>query len=420
MSNIAIKKITKLLRMSDENVLTDLFARMEKLTGKKGVAEKIYEENEQIAKQKLEDMGIVKEKADAQYVEAEILKKTGEADNSFFEFLGRPDFGVPEGYARMIELAKEIRPGEEKGFFLKEEKLKDLVFLNPPKNIIKALNYKDAKELLDKESIYHIFAALRFAESERWLNESFLRPYYDLIPDNFQEREIKIEILPQKWAEIGEKFVGKKLHNISHLKEAGMIFVVPTKRNGFLGQSLETFTLIFHYLYEVKFYSDLFQKYFSLPNLGTRLVEFLAARVSSAPLPREGNFWRIIPRYLAKLNESDQRLFEPHINPEPLHWLKAENDIDAFVAKNPQIKLAFWRGVDDFAGDIFPAGKKGEDIVSFDLIDNIISLSRGSIGKYMYHQQEALWNKIFIEFMGQDGIEKSIIDNLEKGFIELK
>ena len=131
----------------------------------------------------------------------------------------------------MIELAKEIKPGEEKGFFLKEDKLRDFIFLNPPKNIIKELGYKDAKELLEKENIYHIFAALRFAENERWLNEFFMRPYHDLIPDNFEEREIKIEILPKKWAEIGEKFVVKKLHNISHLKEAGMIFVVPTSHN---------------------------------------------------------------------------------------------------------------------------------------------------------------------------------------------
>ena len=43
-------------------------------------------------------------------------------------------------------------------------------------------------------------------------------------------------------------------------------------------------------------------------------------------------------------------------------------------------------------GEIFPAGKKGDDIVSFDLLDNVISLTHGGLGKYLYHQQEALWN----------------------------
>jgi hypothetical protein len=270
--NKAIKKIAKLLRMPDEKNLAELFLKMEKLTGKKDVAEKIFSENQKMVQHKLEALDIKEGKADAQYVESEILREIKQADESFFNFLGKPDFGAPDGYKRMIELIKETKPGVEKGFFLKEEKMKNFIFLNPPKNIMNALGYNNVGELLKNENIYHIFAALRFAENERWLNDFFLRPYHDLIPDNFEERDIKIEVLPRKWAEIGEKFVGKKLHNISHLKEAGMIFVVPTHKDNFPGQSLETFTLIFHYLYEVEFYSKLFQKCFVLPDLGLRIV----------------------------------------------------------------------------------------------------------------------------------------------------
>ncbi len=123
---------------------------------------------------------------------------------------------------------------------------------------------------------------------------------------------------------------------------------------------------------------------------------------------------------MAKIDNSDPRLFEPHINPEPLHWLKAERDIDRLASENPQIKLSFWQGDDDFVGEIFPAGKQGEDLVSFDLIDNIIFLARGGVGKYLYHQQEALWNKIFIEFMGLEKLEELLMDNLGKGYVELK
>ena len=419
-TNIAVSKLAKLLRMPEEKTLADLFVKMEKLTGKKGVAEKIYNENQKMVNQKLTDLAIPVEKADAQYVETEILRKIKEADASFYNFLGKPDYSSADGYKKMIEVVKEAKPGEEKGFFLKEEKLKNFIFLNPPQNIIKELGYKNAEELLAKENIYHIFAALRFAESEKWLNQIFFRPYHDLIPDNFEEREIKMEVLPEKWAKIGEKFVGKKLHNISHLKEAGMIFIIPTKQNGFSGQSLETFTLLFHYLYEVEFYSRLFQKAFSLPNFGLRLVEFLSAKVSALPLPEDLNCWRIIPRYLGKLNDSDPRLFEPHINPEPLHWLRAEKDIDELAQKNPQIKLDFWRGIDDFVGEIFPAGKAGEEVISFDLIDSIIFLGRGGIGKYLYHQQEALWNKIFVDYMGREKLEEILVNNLEKGYVELK
>lgn len=412
-----IQKIAKLLR-TPKPVLVDLFEKMEKLTDKKGVAEKIYQENQKIVKQKLEELNIPEEKADAQYLETEILKKTSQADQSFYQFLGQPDYSSQSGCQQMINLIEDIS-GVKSGFFLKEEKLSDFLFLNPPKNVLKSLGYKNIKEALSKEDIYHILSALRFVENERWLNEVFFRPYHDLIADNFQEREVKIEVLPEKWAAIGQKFAGQKLHHISHLKEVGLVFVIPAQREKFPGQTLETFSLILHYLYEVDFYSHLFKKYSQLPDFGSNLVKLLSAEVSAFPLPKENISWRIIQRYLAKINDSDPRLFEPHINPEPLHWLKAENEMDKLAEQNLQIKLSFWRGMDDFVGEVFPAGKRGEEIVSFDLIDNIISLTKGGLTKYLYHQQEALWNKIFIEFMGKEKLEQMLMENLNRGYINL-
>ncbi|PIY74268.1 MAG: hypothetical protein COY85_03705, partial [Candidatus Portnoybacteria bacterium CG_4_10_14_0_8_um_filter_40_50] len=98
----------------------------------------------------------------------------------------------------------------------------------------------------------------------------------------------------------------------------------------------------------------------------------------------------------------------------------AEKEMDVLSQKNPNANLDFWRGIDDFAGEIFPAGKKGDDIVSFDLLDNVISLTHGGLGKYLYHQQEALWNKIFIEYMGEEKLESAVVENLKRGYIELK
>jgi hypothetical protein len=415
----AIERIAKLLR-TPEPVLSELFEKMEKLSGKKDVPEKIFEENKKIVSRKLEELGIKEGKADAQYVERELLRKTKEADEAFFEFLGKPDFGKQECCDLMIDTLKRIA-NITKGFFVKEEKLRDFLFLNPPKNIMSALGYREVKEMMEKEDLYEIFAALRFVENEKWLNQVFFHPYNDLHADNFEEREIKIGVLSQKWTAIGEKFVGKKLHNISHLKELGFVFVLPMQKDHFVGQSLETFSLILHYLHEIDFYSKLFKKYSVLPNFGENLVKLLSGAIADTmPEKDDSVLWRIIVRYLAKIDENDPRLFAPHVNPETIHWLKAEKEMDAMAQKNPQIKMDFWREIDDFVGEIFPAGKKGEDIVSFDLLDNVISLTHGGLGKYLYHQQEALWNKIFIEYMGEEKLEEMVVQNLEKGYIEIK
>lgn len=413
------QKIAQLLRAPEETI-AGLFEKMEKSTGRVGVADKIFKENQEIVSQKLAALGIDTDKADAASVQAELLKKTRAADDAFFEFLGRPNFGSQEGCEKMLGLVKQIKNGPAKGFFIKEEKLKNFLYLNPPKNILAALGHKSVEEALAKEDLYELFAALRFVESEHWLNEVFFRPYNDLTADNFEEREIRITVLSAKWEQIGQKFVGKKLHNISHLKEVGMVFMIPMAKENFSGQALETFSLLLHYLHEIDFYCRLFRKYAALPNYGQNLVKLVSGQVLSSPLSKDGVRWRIIQRYLAKTDPQDPRLFEAHVNPETVHWLKAEREMDALAQKNPQLKLDFWKGVDDFAGEVFPAGKRGDEIVSFDLLDSIISLTHGGLEKYLYHQQEALWNKIFIEFMGEDKLEEMLVENIEKGVIELE
>ncbi len=413
-----IKKIAQLLR-TPYQTLEKLFVDMEKISGKKKVAEKIFELNQELVRRKMEELGIELDEADVQSVEAEILKKVDKADKALFEYLEKPNFYDAVSCDKMISVAENIS-GVKNGFFLKEEKLRDFLFLNPPKNILSALGYSDIQAMLNKEDLYEIFAALRFVENEKWLNSVFFRPYNDLAPNSFEERPLKIKMLSEKWASIGATFVGKKLHHISHLKELGFIFVIPDKNsNGAYrpGQTLETFSLILHYIHEIDFFSRLFRLYAEKKNFGSHLVNLLACSISPC-VPSGLVNWRIIHRYLAKIDPQDPRLFEPHVNSETLHWLKAEKEMDKLAQEN-NLEMDFWQGLDDFCGEIFPAGKKGEEIVSFDLLDNIISLTHGGLEKYLYHQQEALWNKIFIEYMGEEKLEDLLIENIDKGYIEL-
>ena len=48
-----------------------------------------------------------------------------------------------------------------------------------------------------------------------------------------------------------------------------------------------------------------------------------------------------------------------------------------------------------------------------------MSLVKKGEVKYLYHQQEALWNKIFSEYMGHEQMNSLIEDNIIKGFITL-
>ena len=59
-----------------------------------------------------------------------------------------------------------------------------------------------------------------------------------------------LKILEPQWLDVAEKFLEKKYHNVSHLKEFGVIFVIPLKID-MPGETLRLFTLILHYLNEV-------------------------------------------------------------------------------------------------------------------------------------------------------------------------
>ena len=125
-------------------------------------------------------------------------------------------------------------------------------------------------------------------------------------------------------------------------------------------------------------------------------------------------------RYLWKENPEDPRLLLPRVNPEAMHWARGERDLAEFGRRNDDIDLELWGNM-DWAGDFFK-GAANEEFVSFDLEDNamgLVSFMEGKEEYFNYHQREAMWTKIFSEYVGgEEKMEKLIIDNFDKGIIE--
>ena len=195
--------------------------------------EKIVEENEEKVKRSLRELfpDLVVEPT-AEQVYDGLIKKTKETDQKLFKHFHEPDFSTAIGCQTIINAARELT-GDLSGFYLKKEKAAELLRLNPPKNIMAVLGYgNDIEKMLANEDIFEVFCALRFVESEIWLNDVFFKTYGTLKKEDFEERKIKVMVLPERWLSIGQKFLGKKLHHMSHLKELGVIFVIPTQRHG--------------------------------------------------------------------------------------------------------------------------------------------------------------------------------------------
>src|SRR3989344_381028 len=412
------EKIAKILR-TDKDFVSVAAERLKSAAGRDGVLERIMKENEKAMSARLKILNSSSTSAEAIYLS--LIDKIRADDRKLSEHFMLRNVSTEEGSRTILNFAKELSQ-VGKGFFLKQERAREFILKEPPKNIIKALGYKNAEELLDKEDLFEAYSALRFMEDRDWLNNVFFKQLESVAPGDFEEREIETRALGEKWQKAAKNFDKKKYHNVSHLKELGLIFVIPEKFD-VPGEVIRLLTLVLHYLHEVSFYSDLFRLYAGAAKDHTfaqKLIAALRGDVLDRRFPEEqrGRKWMIVQRYLAKEDLYDWRLFEPHVNPEAIHWTKAEDDVARLGERFGKLELGFWHDL-DFVGDYFPDASGVEVLVSFNLIDTVMSLvQERDMVKYLYHHQEALWNKIFMEYMGKEKTEELIIKNFDQGFIK--
>ncbi len=321
-------------------------------------------------------------------------------------------------FEKTITLARQVATAKS-GFFLKREFAKEILLKRPPEHLIHYLGYRDVRELLEKEDVVESFSALRFMESDRWMHETFDAAYGGFTAADFEERPIELRVLGPEWLEVAKRFVEKKHHNVSHLKEFGVIFLNPISED-IPGKFLRDFALLLHYCHEIEFYAKLFRRYRGEPNFADRLRSLLRGDVPEASRSTPGT-WLIVQQYLWKEHPEDSRLSLPRVNPESLHWIRAERDLARFASARADLGLELWEGL-DWVADFYPGGA-GRELVSFDLEDNVmsaVSFMEGQRACYTYHQREALWSKLFMEYVGgEDQMEQALAEHFARGTITM-
>jgi len=436
-----MEELAKLLGTTKEK-LESLADQMEEFTGKKEVPEQLMEKVRAERQEAIRQLGL-RENPSREEILAALANRVTLLEEEVKKVLGDPTKPSLTGggpamqdhayiqklFARAVGIAKP-----KKGFFLKEEKAKELFRQNPPKNILAQLGYSSADELLKKEDLFEVFSALRFLEDRKWQNEVFFAPFAQLTPEDFEERPIGMRVLdPQKWGSEARNFTRKKFHNTTHLKELGVVIVIPVEYAE--GALTRMFSMMFHYLNEISFYAKYFAMIAGKARFGEaepsfklianeperfagKFVSALRGDVrESAPELENIVSWVIMQRYLAKENPDDPRLMVPHISPEALHWARASSNLAALADDTPG--LSFWKGKAYLCGFT----PESDRLVSFNFEDNVFSLAAGpDTPQYTYHVREALWNRFFIEWFGgrEDVLETLMIEDFGQGFVGFK
>ncbi len=413
-SNLYQEKIARILKIP-KNGFFEFITSLERITGKTEIIEKIFFENERIVGEKLAMLGVIHE-AKAQEVYDALVSKVEADDLKILELVGHASLRGHAASAAVVSFVKSAYGGSRRGFFLKHAKAREFLRAVPPLNILKALKYENVDTLLENENLEEVYSALRFLEDEKWQNEIFFKQYEALTPADFEERDIEMRALNEKWAKVAETFVAKKFHNVSHLKELGVIFVIPIFL-GISGETLRLVSLLLHYFHEVAYYADAFREYKKdKAAFAASVISMLRGDVIEKRLPEElpegaRPRFLVVQRYLAKIDPNDWRLAEPRVNPEALHWQRAEDDVMHLGGDD----LRFWNGA-GWVGDFFKTDLGEDELVSLNLGDVIMTLVKRKEIRYLYHEQEALWNKIFTEYFSVKQLEELSRKNIVQGW----
>lgn len=405
-----MSRIISELLAANEPSFSMAIQQLEKVSGKPGVDVRLTAEIIGQVIQKTNDLGLDSKDTTGNELYAALLNKFKSDDAHFASIIGGTD---SENVAEMMPLLKKVAEQIEipkNCWVLKKSVAKDFLKRTPPPNIMKLLGYKSVDSLIKNENIFEIYGALRFAEGPEWLN-NFDKQYLTIKPSDFEQRKIQIIQMPRdRWLAISNDFVHKKRHNITHLKELGAIIMLPIEAEKMPGITLTVMLLLFHYINEIRLYSSFFKLQQVKPDFANIIIETLIADPPAAAIMSGQNIhWRVIQRYFGKLeDEYHPEIFEPHVQPEDLHWRKAENilyEIDS--------EMSWWRGLD------YVAVMHQDRPVTFNLMDVALSYCNNTdyTKRAVFHFRESLWNELFMRYMGEKTLEKQVLQQLNNSMI---
>lgn len=404
-------KFLQVLLDAEEPLFSMTLQQLETISGRPAADARLIADITQMAHDNLRTLGLHPATSTGEEIYNALQSRVEEDIKRLTKIIGAKDADDVEHVVPFMIKAADGVKFNRKVFVIKREKAKDLLRQMPPKVLMEKLGYDDIEAMFEKEDFDEVYTALRFSEGPEWLNK-YNELFEKITPEDYEERDLRIlKMDHDKYVDLAAHFVKKKLHNVTHTKEMGTIVVVPMHAKKMRGLVLKTLPLILHYMNEVKLYSTFFKLKSKKPNFGKTVVDTLIADPGDASqMAGQKIHWRVIQRYLGRHKEDsvEKIAFEPHVQPEDLHWRRAE---DLLYEIDPA--LEFWKDRDYVAlqYDGFP--------VAFNLFDVSFAYSNKEPyeGRYAYHFRESLWNEIFVRYMGFKNLEQQVLEQLDNDMI---
>jgi hypothetical protein len=379
--------------------------QLEQASGQPGADLRLYSEIVRKSHQKIRELGLDPSDSTAEEIYHALFALIQKHDAFLARKLGVKDATDTVDVLRAMQSLVDKLDAPKSAWVLKPTVAKRLLKATPPKKVMKQLGYRSVDSMLKRENIAELFVALRFTETTEWLR-AFTKKYKRLKPSEFETRDIEVlHIDFDKWGQPVRTYVEKSHHNVTHMKEMGVIALLPLPVQYMPGVSLAVLPLLLHYMNEIRVYSTLFKIQQVQADFGDILVQtILHDPANHLKVAGHDLHWRSVHRHFGKQGTKDYpEVFEPHVQPEDLFWRKAEE-----VLYRIEPALHFWHEMD------FVAASKGGKIVSFNLMDMAVSYVNQLKfeQRSLVHFRASLWNEIFARYIGQPAVEYQVIKQL--------
>jgi hypothetical protein len=390
-----------------EPLFTQTLQELESASNSSGIDINLATEIDQKGQAKIRELGLDPSDTSSKELYHALQGLTARHDMFLSQIMGVDDpMNVEEVLSKVTNMINRL-PLTRTAWVLKHAAARKLLKEMPPKKVMKQLGYRSVDSMLKRENIAELFGALRFIETSDWLHK-FIRSYKKLRPQDFESRDVEVVTLSQeRWEMLTRTFVNSKRRNVTHLKELGVVVIMPMPLKQMKGVGLAVLMMVMHYLDEIRAYSA----YFKLAQVRSDFSAILIKTLIYDPkntvtMIGQPIHWRVLRRHFGSAaSRRHPEIFEPHVQPEDLRGQRAP---EVLYRLEPALK--FWEDM-DWVGVLEDNSRP----VSFNLMDNAISYCNGlKFGEQsIYSLQTSLWNELLARYMCHEKLEASVLKQLD-------
>lgn len=403
---VSMARVLSQLLGEGEPMFSASLQRLEKATGNFGVDVQLLSDIYANSHAALRALGLDNSDTVGPELYHALLNLAAKHDEFLAKRLGAKDTKDVADVLKCVQKAVSEIDGDKTVWVVKASVMKRLLKANPPKATQKALGYRSLDSMIKREPVGSIMAAARVIEKDKW-HRDFIAAYAILKPVDFEDRQVEVFYADSpKWKRLAESHVRNKRHNVTHLKELGVVAILPFPVEKLQGIAITVLPIVLYYVNEIRAYNSYIKLMQVKPEFGTIVSDVIQSdirdhvKVLGKPI-----HWRIIHRYFSNTPEAIPDLFDPHVTAEDMIWRKAE---DVLYRLEPA--LHFWLNL-DYVGVLFNGHP-----VSMSLGDVAVCL----VNKLPYEKRtihamrRSLWNEIHSRYTARHSIQFQIIRHLEE------